>query len=222
VEPGTQAITGFYERSWEAPAGNAPDFTLTLVVSGEACGANVCTLPTSPPAVPPRYPLYTSADSGKTVQEPLSETFNIRLQENPTTGYAWNMTVSDGLAISRDEYIPSSSNSQMVGSGGIRSFTLATSARGEQKVTAEYRRPWVAAGTVTYQNLEGGFYGILGDDGKKYDPLNLDSKYRKDGLRVAFDAVAAKDVATTRMWGTPVNLDQVEVIPGFALTVMVE
>jgi inhibitor of cysteine peptidase len=222
MQPGKQDISGVYRRPWEPAATGVTFFSLSLIVEDTSCGGNVCTVPITMPAVPPRFHVYTEADSGKTVQEPLSETFNIRLQENPTTGYAWNMTVSDGLAISRDEYIPSSSNSQMVGSGGIRSFTLATSARGEQKVTAEYRRPWVAAGTVTYQNLEGGFYGILGDDGKKYDPLNLDSKYRKDGLRVAFDAVAAKDVATTRMWGTPVNLDQVEVIPGFALTVMVE
>ena len=97
-----------------------------------------------------------------------------------------------------------------------------TSAKGEQTATAEYRRPWVTSGTVTYQNLEGGFYGILGDDGKKYEPLNLDAKYQKDGLRVAFEAVAATDVATYRMWGTPVNLTEIEEIPEFALTVKVE
>ena len=222
VQPGEQVNSGDYRRPWEPASTGATFFTLSLIVEDTSCSGNVCTIPITTPAVPPRYHVYTEADSGKTVREPLGETFNIRLQENPTTGYSWNMTVSDGLAISKDEYIPSTSNGQMVGTGGIRSFTLVTSARGEQTVTVEYRRPWVAAGTVTYQNLEGGFYGILGDDGKKYDPLNLDSKYRKDGLRVAFDAVAAKDVATTRMWGTPVNLDQVEVIPGFALTVRVE
>ena len=222
MQPGKQDISGVYRRPWEPAATGVTFFSLSLIIEDSSCGGNVCTLPITTSTVPPRFPVYTDADSGKTVQELFGMTFSIRLQENPTTGYAWNMTVSNGLRISRDEYIPSSTSGEVVGGGGIHSFTLVAMSKGEQTVAAEYRRPWVAAGTVTYQNLEGGFYGILGDDGKKYDPLNLDSKYRKDGLRVAFDAVAAKDVATTRMWGTPVNLDQVEVIPGFALTVMVE
>jgi inhibitor of cysteine peptidase len=222
IGPGEQAISGTYRRPWEPAAPGVTFFSLSLTVEDSSCGGNVCTLPVTTPAVPPRFHVYTEADSGKTVQEPLGETFKIRLQENPTTGYSWNLSVSDGLRISRDEYISSPTGSQMAGTGGIHSFTLEAISRGEQMITAEYRRPWVASGTVTYQNLEGGFYGILGDDGKKYEPLNLDAKYQKDGLRIAFDAVAAKDTATTRMWGTPVNLAQVEVIPGFTLTVTVE
>ena len=222
AQKGEQAISGVYRRPWEPAATGVTFFSLTLTVEDSSCGGNVCTLPITPPAVPPRFHVYTEADNGRTVQEPLGETFNIRLEENPTTGFTWNLSVSDGLRISGDGYISSPTGGQMVGTGGIRSFTLVTSARGEQVVTAEYRRPWVSSGTVTYQNLEGGFYGILGDDGKKYEPLDLDAKYRKDGLRVAFDAVPAKDTATTRMWGTPVNLAQVEVIPGFTLTVTVE
>ncbi|MDD1662203.1 MAG: protease inhibitor I42 family protein [Methanomicrobiales archaeon] len=222
VQPGEQVISGVYRRPWEPAAPGVTFFKLSLVVGEDACGGNVCTLPITTPAAPPRFHVYADADNGKTVQELLGETFNIRLQENPTTGYSWNMSVSEGLRISRDEYIPSSSNGQMVGTGGIRSFTLLAMSKGEQMITAEYRRPWVTSGTVTYQNIEGGFFGILGDDGKKYEPLNLDGKYQKDGLRVAFEATIVKDAVSTRMWGTPVNLAQIEVIPEFTLTVMVE
>jgi inhibitor of cysteine peptidase len=221
LQPGEQGISGVNRRPWEPAATGVTFFSLSLVVEDSSCGGNVCTIPIPTPAVPPRFHVYTEADSGKAVQEPLGETFNIRLQENPTTGYLWNMTVTGGLMISRDEYIPSSSTPQTVGSGGIRSFTLVTSARGGQAVTAEYRRPWVASGTVTSVNLEGGFYGITGDDGKKYEPQNLDPKYEKDGLRVAFEAAAIRDAVSTRMWGTPVNLSLVEEIPGFTLTVKV-
>ena len=220
TQAGTQIISGVYSRPWESTPADATMFTLTLLIGEGSCAGTVCTLPITPLAVPPRFHVYTAADNGKTVQEPLGETFGVRLQENPTTGYSWNMSVSDGLAISGDEYIPSSGG-QMVGAGGVRSFTLVTSAKGEQTATAEYRRPWVTSGTVTYQNLEGGFYGILGDDGKKYEPLNLDAKYQKDGLRVAFEAVVATDVATVRMWGTPVNLTEIEEIPSFVLNVTV-
>ena len=109
----------------------------------------------------------------------------------------------------------------MLGGGGTRSFTLVAAGAGTWSISAEYRRPWVDSGTVTYQALEGGFYGIVGDDGKKYEPLNLDARYRKDGLRIAFDATPASDTVSTRMWGTPVNLTSVEEIQGFSLSVVV-
>jgi inhibitor of cysteine peptidase len=165
--------------------------------------------------------VYTESDSGRTVQEPIGETFVLRLQENPATGYSWNLSLPKGLTLSRDEYIPSSTGGQLVGGGGIRSFTLVAAEKGEQVLAAEYRRPWVPGGTVTRVDLEGGFYGILGDDGKKYEPLNLDPKYRRDGLRVAFDSTLAKDAVGTRMWGTPVNLVDIEEIPGLSLVVQV-
>ena len=221
-QKGEQAVSGVYRRPWEPATVNAITFSLSLIVEDSACGGNVCTLLPVPSTVPPRFHVYTEAYNGTTVPESPGETFNVRLQENPTTGYTWNLSVSDGLRISGDEYISPSLNVQIVGSGGIRSFTLVVLSRGGQNVTAEYRRPWIASGRVSYVNLEGGFYGITGDDGKKYEPLDLDAKYRKDGLRVAFDATVAKDVASTRMWGTPVNLTLIEEIPEFTLMVRVE
>ncbi|MFH0769521.1 MAG: hypothetical protein V1932_08185 [Chloroflexota bacterium] len=65
-------------------------------------------------------------------------------------------------------------------------------------------------GAVKLINLEGGFYGIVGDDGKNYDPANLSQEFRVDGLRVSFEAKILKDVATTRMWGTPVEIIKIE------------
>lgn len=65
-------------------------------------------------------------------------------------------------------------------------------------------------GTVTYMDLEGGFYGILGDDGEKYFPLNLDPSYREDGLRVRFTVRERNDVMTTTMWGKTVELTAIE------------
>jgi inhibitor of cysteine peptidase len=218
---GQQVVTGNYERSWEAPAGGAPDFAITLEVGGGTCGANVCTLATTPVVVPPRYHVYTETDDGKTVQEPLGETFGIRLQANPSTGYSWNLSLTPGLSLRGDEYLPSSSPGQRVGVGGVQSYTIVTTGRGEQHVRAEYRQPWISSGTVAYQDLEGGFYGILGDDGQKYDPLNLDPKYQEDGLRVAFHAMEAGGVGTTHLWGTPVTLDFVNEIQGFSLNVTV-
>jgi inhibitor of cysteine peptidase len=221
TQPGQQAVSGVYRRPWEPAGSGVSSYNLTLAVEEGTCGANVCMVPSNPPAVTPGYPVYTESDSGKTVQEPLGETFVLRLQENPTTGYSWNLSLPTGLTLSRDEYIPSSTGGQLVGGGGVRSFTLVAAEKGEQVLAVEYRRPWVPGGTVTRVDLEGGFYGILGDDGKKYEPLNLDPKYQRDGLRVAFESTLARDAVGTRMWGTPVNLVDIEEIPGFSLVVQV-
>lgn len=66
-------------------------------------------------------------------------------------------------------------------------------------------------GTIRYQDLEGGFYGLETDDGDRYNPLNLDARFRQDGLRVRFRAVKQDEVATIQMWGTPVRI--LEMLP---------
>lgn len=60
-------------------------------------------------------------------------------------------------------------------------------------------------GEIHFSTLEGGFYGIIGDDGKKYQPTNLPRKFKKDGLAIKFDA-KRKDVISTFQWGTIVEL----------------
>ncbi|GIV57848.1 MAG: hypothetical protein D6746_05785 [Bacteroidetes bacterium] len=65
-------------------------------------------------------------------------------------------------------------------------------------------------GTIHYVDLEGGFYGLVADDGTRYLPLNLDASFRKDGLRVRFEAVP-EDVLTLQQWGRPVRLTAIEV-----------
>lgn len=61
-------------------------------------------------------------------------------------------------------------------------------------------------GTVQYIDLEGGFFGIVDDDGSNYYPLNLDPLYSHDQLKVAYNLTQKKDVVTFAMWGTPVRI----------------
>ena len=69
-------------------------------------------------------------------------------------------------------------------------------------------------GTVKFINLEGGFYGIIGDDGEHYDPINLDQEFQEDGLRIHFEAKVHEDVASTHMWGTIVEITNIERLGG--------
>ena len=61
-------------------------------------------------------------------------------------------------------------------------------------------------GTVTWVPLEGGFYGIIGDDGTQYDPLNLPEEYAVDGFRIGFTAIEEQNVASIHMWGTIITI----------------
>ena len=65
-------------------------------------------------------------------------------------------------------------------------------------------------GTVVRIDLEGGFFGILGDDGENYDPLNLPAEYQVDGLRVVFAGRIRDDVASAHMWGYLVTIESID------------
>ena len=64
-------------------------------------------------------------------------------------------------------------------------------------------------GTVKYLSFEGGFYGIVGDDGKNYDPINMPQEFKVDDLRVQFTANLTH-YASVHLWGYVVNLFSIE------------
>ena len=64
-------------------------------------------------------------------------------------------------------------------------------------------------GTVAYKNLEGGFYAIDGDDGKKYNPINLPEPFREDGLKVKVTA-RKQDAMSAHMYGGIIEVVDVE------------
>ena len=67
-------------------------------------------------------------------------------------------------------------------------------------------------GTVRFQEIEGGFWGIIGDDGKKYDPIDgLPNIYAVEGLKVSITYCPAS-VMTTRMWGRTIEIITIEAI----------
>ncbi len=66
--------------------------------------------------------------------------------------------------------------------------------------------------TVRYQDLEGGFWGLIADDGQKYDPLALDEALQVDGLRVRFSARPDPDRMSTHMWGQIVEVVEISAV----------
>ena len=72
-----------------------------------------------------------------------------------------------------------------------------------------------SAGTITYIDLEGGFYGFIASDGAQYLPLDLPDEYKQDGLVVDITGVIDTDVMTIQMWGQPLRILSITKHEGF-------
>jgi inhibitor of cysteine peptidase len=107
------------------------------------------TLTPVPTGTPVMY-AYNESANGQTVTLPLGTTFIVWLQENPTTGYSWNVTVTDGLTITSDAYIPPTSG--LIGAGGSHTWNVLTTKIGAQEFQGIYMRPFenVTGNETTY------------------------------------------------------------------------
>ena len=71
----------------------------------------------------------------------------------------------------------------------------------------------VVIGTVTYiPRLELGFWGIVGDDGKKYKPFDLPKELQKTGLRAKFVLKPRPDIFTTTIWGKTFEIKTYQIL----------
>ena len=65
-------------------------------------------------------------------------------------------------------------------------------------------------GTVTYLDFEGGFYGIISENGNKYNPLNLPEEYQVDNLQVVLIAIPVKNTNSIFMWGSIIKIIEIQ------------
>lgn len=67
------------------------------------------------------------------------------------------------------------------------------------------------AGTVVHLDLEGGFWGIVTTDGRRFEPLDLPEGLQRQGLRVRVTAQPVPRVAGSHMWGTVIRV--LDIVP---------
>lgn len=79
---------------------------------------------------------------------------------------------------------------------------LATQAKTTQDVTA----------TVRFIPIEGGFYGLRGDDSVTYDPTNLAESFRVDGLRVRSRLQVRNDLVGIHAVGPIVDIIEIKTL----------
>ena len=65
-------------------------------------------------------------------------------------------------------------------------------------------------GTVVYQEIEGGFWGIIGDDKMQYEPVGeLPRSVQVANSRIEVEFEPA-DVISFKMWGQPIYVRSVK------------
>lgn len=95
----------------------------------------------------------TEADNGKTINVNQGNIFILKLNENPSTGYSWQLSLSSGLKLLSDNYYSSQSSGPrpIVGAGGYHLWIIQAKSKGSQQVEATYKRPWEQDGVQTFK-----------------------------------------------------------------------
>ena len=82
--------------------------------------------------------VFTEDNNGSSVELATGDTFQVKLNENPTTGYQWALETTDGLEIMSDNVLPTATG--LVSAGGIHEWDLKASGSGTQPVTGSDSR----------------------------------------------------------------------------------
>ena len=67
-------------------------------------------------------------------------------------------------------------------------------------------------GTIKYKNLEGGFWALDAEDGRKFMPSGLDKALLVDGIVVEVTGVIEEDVITFQQYGKTLKIKSSRVI----------
>ena len=90
---------------------------------------------------PSEATVYTADDDGTSIVLEPGESFSVVLPGNATTGYSWQVEGIDAAILSAAEpvYV---SDSELMGAGGVYTFTFTAAAAGETELRLVYLRPW--------------------------------------------------------------------------------
>ena len=95
-------------------------------------------------------PVYSGNDNGRTISLARNSVVKVQLDENPTTGYSWNVTESSGIQVLSSSYVSSAPG--RFGAGGTHTWVLEITGTGTQQFSGIYKQPWMpeSANDSTY------------------------------------------------------------------------
>jgi predicted secreted protein len=83
----------------------------------------------------------TADDNEGTVPAEVFDVVTVSLPENPSTGYAWEATLTPGLAVTSSAYEPDDASGSAEGSGGMRVWKIRVEEAGESRFMATLYPP---------------------------------------------------------------------------------
>ena len=90
--------------------------------------------------------MITEDDNGNSIHIKEGHVFYLKLKENPSTGYSWQLSLSNGLSQLSDKYYSPESSKKggrlAIGAAGFHLWSIEAAAKGSKQVTAIYKRPW--------------------------------------------------------------------------------
>ena len=87
--------------------------------------------------------LVTEADNGTSISLKNGENFTLQLWENPSTGYSWQLNLSEGLSILDDYHTPDPHPEGSVGFGGTHTWIIEAVNEGSQQINGIYKQSWM-------------------------------------------------------------------------------
>jgi len=85
----------------------------------------------------------------------------------------------------------------------------------QSQIKQEVPKMITVRATVRYKNLEGGFWALDGDDGKKYTPSGLDKALKVDGMVIEVKGIieeAEEDIMSFQQYGKTLKIKQSKMI----------
>jgi predicted secreted protein len=97
--------------------------------------------------------ILNNQDNGRTVEAKARSIITVRLEENPTTGYRWNVATAGGLELLGDSF---EKGGEAIGAAGTRIFQFRTPESGSHKLSIQNWRDWEGESSIIDQ-----FYAII-------------------------------------------------------------
>ena len=81
-----------------------------------------------------------------------------------------------------------------------------------EAVEADAKGEVTMKGSIFYEDLEGGFYAFIAENGDRYTLHGLDETYQKNGLIVEVKGTPKPDLMTFTQFGTVLQVTSVKVL----------
>lgn len=90
--------------------------------------------------------VITENYNGQSIKITRGESFCLKLKENPSTGYSWQLNFNKGLSLVNSNYYPpvplNNAQKFIVGASGNHLWKIKALAKGDQQIKGIYGRPW--------------------------------------------------------------------------------